>query len=387
MGDVYATDQKTPDGSGLAVKLLSREHMDDGNTVTRFIEEGRTCMQLDHENIVRAFEVAVAENGSPFIALEYLRGSPLGAYMTQGGRMSLMHCTAIVQGILAGLKYAHARGIVHRDLKPGNVFIAKDDSGAFTVKLLDFGIAKVMDAAAKHTATGALLGTPGYMSPEQIQSARSVDGRSDLYSVGVLAYEMLTGRPAYSAPTEYAKLAAVLSTNPIAADQIDPALGPISPFLAKAMQKDRDLRFQTAQEMSDALALAVNMAPGPNGGNRALPLPEAPSVQRPAYEVTQNTRSDATVVSRQSEAMQAIALSPGGTLNSRRSSLDSIPPMRAASTGTLPSNDIPVLEPVAKGAPRLPGSGGGGVPLWIVGFIAAIAILAGLALGLMFANR
>lgn len=388
MGDVYATNQTSPDGKPLAVKMLSREHMHDANTVTRFIEEGRTCMQLSHENIVRAFEVAVAENGSPFIVLEHLRGSPLGAYMTQGARMSLVHCAAIVQGILAGLRYAHARGIVHRDLKPGNVFIAKDDSGAFYVKLLDFGIAKVMDAATKHTQTGALLGTPGYMSPEQIQSARNVDHRADLYSVGVLAYEMLTGKPAYSAPTEYAKLAAVLSTHPVPADRIDPSLSVVTPFLEKAMHKDRELRFQTAEEMSEALLRVVQGLGAGADTDRALPLAEAPSVQRPAYEATLNSGPSSTLNSRPSDALQAMAVSPGGTLNSRRSSLDSIPPMRAASTGTLPSNDIPVLEPVGRGAPRLPGQASrGGVPLWLVALIAVIAIGAGLSIGLFLAKR
>jgi len=384
---VYATDQRTPEGKQIAVKLLSREHMADRDTVTRFIEEGRTCMQLSHENIVRAYEVAVAESGSPFIAMECLSGSPLGAYMTQGGRMSIGHAAAIIQGVLAGLRYAHERGIVHRDLKPGNIFIAKDESGAFIVKILDFGIAKVMDAAAKHTQTGALLGTPGYMSPEQIQSARQVDGRSDLYSVGVLAYEMLTGKPAYSAPTEYAKLAAVLSTHPIPADKIDPALAFVSPFLEKAMHKDRDQRFQSADEMIAALTLAVQTTGLSSFGARALPLPEAPSVQRPAYEITHNSVPDSTAIARESEAMLAVAVSPGGTLNSRRSSLDSLPPMRAASTGTLPSNDIPVLEPVAHGAPRLPTERGGGVPIWLVALIAVLAVLAGLAIGLIFARH
>jgi serine/threonine-protein kinase len=165
--------------------------------------------------------------------------------------------------MLAGLEAAHEIGIVHRDLKPANVFLARDHDGLFAVKLLDFGIAKVMEVAGgmgKKTKTGVLLGTPAYMSPEQIKSAKDVDGRADLWSAGVIFYEMLTGRTAFPAPTDYARLAAVLQTSPIPVDKVDPQLGALAPFMGRALQKDPTLRFQSAREMALALGVAATAA-------------------------------------------------------------------------------------------------------------------------------
>ena len=129
--------------------------------------------------------------------MELLEGVPLSAYTRSGGRVPLAQAATILQGILAGLGAAHAQGIVHRDLKPENVFLAREPNGAFTAKILDFGIAKVMDAAGgmgnEDDAPGVLLGTPAYMSPEQIKNAKDVDARADLWSAGVMLYEMLTG--------------------------------------------------------------------------------------------------------------------------------------------------------------------------------------------------
>jgi len=146
------------------------------------------------------------------------------------------------------------------------------------VKIVDFGIAKVMDAAGgmgNRTRTGVLLGTPAYMSPEQARSARDVDQRADLWSVGVLFYEMLTGRVAFAAPTEYARLAALLSAEPEPIDRIDPSLSPLAAFLDRALRKNRDERFGSAAEMGRALSLAL-----PTMGTRSDPpparLPSAP---------------------------------------------------------------------------------------------------------------
>src|SRR5260370_15814260 len=127
--------------------------------------------------------------------MELLQGVPLGAYMQRGARVPVAQAIPILQGILAGLAAADAIGIVHRDLKPDNVFLTREAGGKFVVKLLDFGIAKVMDVAGgmgSRTRSGILLGTPGYMSPEQAKNARDADPRSDLCSTGVLFYEMAT---------------------------------------------------------------------------------------------------------------------------------------------------------------------------------------------------
>lgn len=194
------------------------------------------------------------------------RGRPAGGVHAKRRARSGGTGDADLQGILAGLAAAHAQAIVHRDLKPDNVFLARDVGGTYVVKLLDFGIAKVMDLAGgmgSRTSTGMLLGTPAYMSPEQIRSARDVDQRADLWSAGVMFYEMLTGRSAFPAPTEYARLAAVLTTEPVPLEQVDRALLPLAAFLARALKKNRDERFASALEMARAL-----MAEAPQAGLR-----------------------------------------------------------------------------------------------------------------------
>ncbi|MDP9034595.1 MAG: serine/threonine protein kinase [Myxococcota bacterium] len=255
MGEVFAAEP-LEGGTRVAIKVLRPEFLSHANVLARFLEEGRTCMRLLHPNVVRVIACAAAEDGTPYMVMELLEGVPLGAYTQNGGRVPAGQAVLVLQAILAGLAAAHAQGIVHRDLKPDNVFLARESNGTYAVKILDFGIAKVMDLAGgmgARTSTGMLLGTPAYMSPEQIRSARDVDQRADLWSAGVMFYEMLTGRTAFPAATEYARLAAVLATEPVALERVEPKLSPLGPFVARALQKDRDERFASALEMARAL--------------------------------------------------------------------------------------------------------------------------------------
>ena len=275
MGEVFAAEPLDPSGaSRAALKVLRPEFVSDGHVRSRFLDEARTCMRLVHPNIARVLECAQAEDGTPFLVMELLDGVPLGAYTRDGGRVPVAQAVPILQGILAGLAAAHALGIVHRDLKPDNVMLSRDAAGTFVVKVLDFGIAKVMDVAGGmgfRTRTGMVLGTPAYMSPEQARSARDVDQRADLWSAGVLFYEMLTGRQAFPAPTEFARLAALLSVDPEPLDLSDPALTPLAAFVARALQKDRNDRFSSAHEMSRALSAAVpHLGLRPSGSPQPL---------------------------------------------------------------------------------------------------------------------
>jgi serine/threonine-protein kinase len=414
MGAVYVSQESS--GELIAIKILNPDCLDNPEVVTRFLEEGKTCQKLIHPNIVRVSELAVAENGCPYLVMELLNGVPLSAYTANGGRVPLVQCITIVQGILQALMAAHTAGIVHRDLKPENVFLARDKAGSFTVKLLDFGIAKVMDVAGgmgKRTRTGVLLGTPSYMSPEQIKSTKDVDARSDLFSVGVLAYEMLTGRPAFPAPTEYAKLAAVLNSEPAPLESVDPGLARIAPLLERALQKDRDRRFQSAGEMAQALgALAATAAPSIDlVAARMSALPAVPSVYQPPISMTPGgsvapsvaqmaaaaERQTPSALIRMPTGLEDSTTGPGGTLASRKSTASmaavrpsgSFTPGITGHGGTLPSSDIPMLEPVASGAPRLssPGESIGreseGVrPVWVV-FLCMITMLLGIGIGVM----
>jgi len=263
MGEVYEAEPLNG-GAHVALKVLRGEYFADMQVRSRFIDEAQTCMRLVHPNIVRVVECAQTDDGLPYLVMELLEGVPLGAYMRGGARVPVAQAAPILHALLAGLAMAHANGVVHRDLKPDNVFLTRDPGGRFVVKVLDFGIAKVMDAAGgmgNRTHTGMLLGTPAYMSPEQARNARDVDQRADLWSAGVLFYEMLTGQVAFPAPTEFARLAALLTVEPQPVEQVDPGLSPLGPFLRRALQKDRDQRFSSAVEMSRSLAAALAVTP------------------------------------------------------------------------------------------------------------------------------
>ncbi|MBX3198447.1 MAG: serine/threonine protein kinase [Labilithrix sp.] len=392
MGTVFES-MNPDDGRAVAVKLLGLDFRDDADVRGRFLEEGRMCQRLIHPNIVRVFDAAEAEDGTPYIVMELLEGVPLSAYTRSGVRVPLAQAATILQGILAGLGAAHAQGIVHRDLKPENVVLSREQSGTFTAKILDFGIAKVMDAAGgmgSKTRTGVLLGTPAYMSPEQIKNAKDVDARSDLWSAGVLLYEMLTGRVAFPAPTEYARLSAVLNATPAPVESIDPQLTRLSAVVQLAMQKDRTQRYQSALEMARALAGAMGEGTAAAGPVPISQLPNIPSVWMPvqAPQPVASVAAGASVASSGS-AVQAPATlvgadaskGPGGTLASPAGRAVTEPPPQVAMAvqGTLPSENLPMFS--AHGA-----AGRRGVAPWAVVVLVLGALFAGFLLGLATAR-
>jgi len=274
----------------VAIKLLRPEHMSDAQIRARFLDEGRACMRLVHPNVIRVFEAGEAEDGTPFIVMERLVGDSLSTLAPTGRALAPARAVAITQSVLAGLGAAHAQNVVHRDLKPENVFVTQDGSA----KILDFGIAKVMDAAGgmgARTRTGMLLGTPAFMSPEQARSARDADHRSDLWSVAVMLYEILTGRQAFVAATEFARLTAIITEEPPPPSAISPALAPFDAFFRRALQKDRAHRFQSAAEMSQALATIAVTArehgsvPPPSARGPVVPVgPTLSSPNEPAAD-------------------------------------------------------------------------------------------------------
>ena len=394
MGAVYATDQMQ-DGRPVAVKVLLPDFVKEPAVRERFLEEARACQRLLHPNILRVYECIEAEDGTPYIAMELLDGVPLSAYTENGGRVPLAQGVTILQGILAGLTAAHAQGIVHRDLKPDNVFLAREANGQFSIKILDFGIAKVMDAAGgmgQKTRTGMLLGTPAYMSPEQIKSAKDVDARADLWSCGVMFYEMLTGRVAFPAPTEYARLFAVLNNVPDPIDKVDPQLTSVAALVGRAMQKDREARFQSALDMARALAAVAGAGdtPSARGGMPLSRLPEVASLYAHSVNNIGQLGASPAAHSAPPTAVQRTepeqpTKGPGGTLASPRvgvivSESGRPPPqvMMAENTGgTLPSHDLPMLDPVAHGAPRIRR---GITPGLLIGLV-VIALFAGFSIG------
>jgi serine/threonine-protein kinase len=388
MGGVYAS-RSPEDGRPLAVKILGVDYLHDADIKARFLEEGRVCQRLIHPNIVRVFDVAEAEDGSPYIVMELLDGVPLSAYTRAGVRVPMQQAAAILQGLLAGLGAAHAQGIVHRDLKPENVFLSREPNGAFSAKILDFGIAKVMDAAGgmgQKTRTGVLLGTPAYMSPEQIKNAKDVDARADLWSAGVMLYEMLTGRVAFPAPTEYARLNAVLHATPPAIESVDPQLARLSAFVQLAMQKDRTTRFQNALEMARALAAAAGAAPDAPAQPLSR-LPDVPSVWAPALASpalasaprAPPASAAAGTITSPPPADPAVT-GPSGTLASPAGLRVSDPPPQVrivgATAGTMPSEHLPMISGPGEAGGRRQGI----APALVVALVLG-ALIAGFWLG------
>jgi serine/threonine protein kinase len=415
MGAVYSAEP-VEGGPVVAIKILHAHFMGDVPVLQRFLEEGRTCMRLMHPNILHVHECNTAEDGSPYLVMDLLEGVPLSAYTRNGGRVSIAHAVPILHGMLAGLEAAHGQGVVHRDLKPGNVFLAREPGGLFTVKLLDFGIAKVMDVAGgmgNKTKTGMLLGTPAYMSPEQIKSAKDVDSRADLWSAGVMFYEMLTGRTAFPAPTEYARLSAVLQSNHEPIEVVDPELAPLAPFLARALQKDPAARYQTARDMSAALHAAVlerRSHPGePNSRVVVAPLSRLPDrawvegsavasivsasgvPSRPLTPAPGSAPPEAPVVDEQAATHFEHVAPKSSTLASAGLSMASTPPPgpsgfaagdpMIARASRAPPSIVKEVAPLAQTeAPRR------GVRGWVVVLLVLFALGAGLCGGLVIAH-
>jgi serine/threonine protein kinase len=194
MGTVYLARDEVS-GQEVAVKVLPASLARERDIRDRFIQEARALASMDHTNIVPLITFA-QENEDRFLVMKYIPGEPLDARIRRLGVLEPVDARKVLRALLSALGYAHARGVIHRDVKPSNLIIEGDINGEHRIFLVDFGIAKKEESSQKLTQTGMLMGTPQYMSPEQI-SGHSVDGRSDLYSAGLVLFEMLCGRPPF----------------------------------------------------------------------------------------------------------------------------------------------------------------------------------------------
>ena len=200
MGTVYSAIHPVI-GKTVAIKVLKPELCANQASIDRFVQEAQSVNRIGHPNIVDVFSLGELPDGRAYFVMEWLRGEDLKARLARGP-ITVSDTCDILDGVARALDAAHAKDIVHRDLKPDNVYLHQVDKGPMMVKLLDFGIAKLMRAQAKmeKTQTGNMLGTPRYISPEQARGV-DVDHRADIYSLGVIAYEMLAGRPPFQAET------------------------------------------------------------------------------------------------------------------------------------------------------------------------------------------
>ena len=252
MGTVFLAEQVAVGNRPVALKLLQRNLLDDPEFLTRFRVEASSTGRVRHPNVVTIYESGQQDDGTPYIAMEYLEGETLRQALQARGTLSPAEAAEILQQAGRGLNAAHRLGIIHRDLKPDNIFLTRDDEGKLLVKVLDFGIAKLREVSA-HTVTGAFLGTPAYMSFEQAAGMRSeeLDARSDVYSLGIVAYEMLTGRVPFNSDTMLGFVRKHLTEPPPRFETVDPdlpALPQLENVVIRALQKDRDQRYASVLE-------------------------------------------------------------------------------------------------------------------------------------------
>lgn len=250
-GSVYLA-RHTIIGTRVALKVLSPRHSTTPGMVQRFLREAQTAAGIGNPHIVNVSDAGVTPEGMPFLAMEVLEGEDLEARLRRSGPMPLPEAIDVVLQILAGLEAAHFAGIVHRDMKPANVFLTRGADGRPFVKLLDFGISKVMDPTATSHLTGAgtTLGTPAYMAPEQLENTAGVDNRADLYAVGAVLFETITGRLPYAADS-LSDLLQRVQGRP--ADRLDTHMRGAPPalvaFLQRSLAPQREHRFQSAADM------------------------------------------------------------------------------------------------------------------------------------------
>jgi eukaryotic-like serine/threonine-protein kinase len=263
MGAVYEAEH-TLIGRKVAVKVLHGDTLDHPDAFERFQREARASTAVKHPSIIEVTDMGATPSGHPFLVMEFLEGHPLSHHISTSGRLSLGRISAILLQVLDALTAAHAKGIVHRDLKPDNIFITEGADVPDFVKVLDFGISKFLQPenikGVTLTQAGIVLGTPSYMAPEQAMGKKDVDHRVDLWAVGVILYEALTGTLPYVGENYNEILSAILLKRPTPPRELIPDLLPeIERVILKGLAFERDDRYQRADEFAaDLRALAAD---------------------------------------------------------------------------------------------------------------------------------
>ncbi|HSY24888.1 MAG TPA: serine/threonine-protein kinase [Polyangiaceae bacterium] len=267
MGIVVAATQIELDRP-VALKFLLPEALERPDIAARFAREARAAAKLEGEHITRVLDVGSLPTGEGFIVMEYLEGVDLARVLARDGALPHELAVKYVLEACEGVAEAHAHGIVHRDLKPGNLFLAKRINGASVIKVLDFGISKFTSAEGSDhvTSTSSLLGSPVYMSPEQLMAARTVDARSDIWALGVVLFELLCGVTPFQGERMPVLVAAILHRPALSMDTARPDLPPgLGAVVHRCLEKEPSKRFANVAEFATALA-----AFGPPASERSL---------------------------------------------------------------------------------------------------------------------
>jgi eukaryotic-like serine/threonine-protein kinase len=246
-------------GERVALKILRPDLMHDPRLVGRFEREARAAAKIRSEHVARVSDVGRLDSGLPFMVMEYLHGWDLGAYLKQHGALALPEAADYLLQACEAIAEAHALGIVHRDLKPENLFLTTLPDGSYSIKVLDFGISKIAGLAGSsgHQATlpQGMMGSPLYMSPEQLRSARDVDVRADIWALGVILFELLTRETPFVADTLPQLCTAILEAPPIPLARYRPALpAALAELVAGCLRKERESRIASVAEFARQLA-------------------------------------------------------------------------------------------------------------------------------------
>jgi len=281
-------------GVPVALKFLQDQHVEHPDLVERFLREARTAAVLRGEHVCRVTDVGTA-SGQPFMVMELLEGSDLAKVLSRAGKLPATHACEYVLQACHGVAEAHAHGIVHRDLKPSNLFLTKRPDGSELIKVLDFGVAKLVHDGPRMTLTNDHIGSPGYMSPEQIRSSRDVDPRSDIWSLGVILFELIAGHlPFHASNAQELAVRIVLDPTP----SCPGVQANLDALISTCLQKDPDDRFQTVAALARALGHFVDaesrdaassieevLAVNDDSETRRRPVVEAPTLAPPSRTV------------------------------------------------------------------------------------------------------
>ena len=284
-------------GTRVAIKFIDVEVADSKEAQARFVTEARAAATLHSKHAIQIYDHGVTEDGRPYMVMELLTGEPLDKRLDRLGRLSLQETARILGQVSRALQRAHAQGIIHRDLKPENIFLVRaPDEDDEVAKVLDFGIAKIKatpgeQGLSSSTKTGAVLGTPYYMAPEQARGLRTIDTRADLWSLGIIAYKCVTGVLPFEGVSVGDLLVKICTATPPTPSLTVPGLPPaFDSWFQRALGREPEQRFQTASEQADALSLAAGISvrrPSASSQHDASQMPASipshapPSAQTP----------------------------------------------------------------------------------------------------------
>jgi len=286
MGAVYLAEHPGI-GRRVAVKVLHKNYTRDEHLLARFLNEARAANAIRHPNIIEILDSGMLADGTPFLVMELLEGESLGTRLRTQGALAIPTAVDFAYQTASALGAAHAKGIVHRDLKPDNLFVIPDqhDSNRERIKVLDFGIAKLQQgsvADSVKTRTGTLMGTPIYMSPEQCRGTRTVDHRSDIYSLGVIFYEMLVGQPPFVSEGFGDLVNMHLNIAPTPARSRRPEIPPaLDAIVMKMLAKNPDERYQQIADFQAALKSS--------GSHQIVSSPDLVRTHAKSHPVTQTS--------------------------------------------------------------------------------------------------